>query len=181
MIWATVSLCSCFCRLYRVSPSSAAKNIINLILVLTIWWGPCVVFSCVVGRGYWLWRVHSLVRILLAFALLHCVLQGQICLLLQVFLNFLLLYSSISQSLLKLMSIEWMMLSKHLILCCPLLLLPSIFLRIRIFSTESALLIRWPKYLSFNISPSIEYSGLICFGINWFDLLALQGTLKSFL
>ena len=71
--------------------------------------------------------------------------------------------------------------SNHLILCCPLLLLPSIFPSIRVFSTESALRIRWPKYwsFSFNISPSDEYSGLISFRTDWFDLLAVQGTLKS--
>ena len=82
--------------------------------------------------------------------------------------------------LLKLMSIESMMPSNHLILCCPLLLLPSILLSIRIFSNESALHIRWPKYwsFSFSISPSNEYSRLISFRIDWFDLLAVQGTLK---
>ena len=71
--------------------------------------------------------------------------------------------------------------SNHLILCCPLLLLPSIFPSIRVFSNQSALHIRWPKYwsFSFNISPSNEYSGLICFRIDWFDLLAVQGTLRS--
>ena len=71
--------------------------------------------------------------------------------------------------------------SNHLIFCCPLLLLPSIFPRIRVFSNESALHIRWPKYwsFSFSISPSNEYSGLISFRINWFDLLTVQGTLKS--
>ena len=71
----------------------------------------------------------------------------------------------------------------HLILCCPLLLLPSIFPSIRAFSNESALCIRWPKYwgFSFNISPSNEYSGLICFRIDWFDLLSFQVTLKSLL
>ena len=71
----------------------------------------------------------------------------------------------------------------HLILCCPLLLLPSIFPSIRVFSNESLLQIMWPKYwsLSFSISPSIEYSGLIFFTIDWFDLLAVQGTLKSLL
>ena len=88
-----------------------------------------------------------------------------------------------SQSLLKLMSIELMMPSNHLILCCPLLLLPSVFPSIRVFSNESAFRIRWPKYwsFSFNISPSNEYSGLISFRIDWFDLLAVQGTLKSLL
>ena len=85
--------------------------------------------------------------------------------------------------LLKLMSIESVMPSNHLILYCPLLLLPLAFLSIRVFSNESALCIRWPKYLSFSfsISPSNEYSGLISFRIDWFDLLAVQGTLKSLL
>ena len=85
-----------------------------------------------------------------------------------------------SWSLLKLMSIELVMLSNHLILCHPLLLLPSIFLSIRVFSNESALRIRWPKCWSFrlSISPSSEYSGLIFCWIDWFDLLAVQGTQK---
>ena len=80
-----------------------------------------------------------------------------------------------SWSLLKLMSIESVMPSKHLILCCPLLLPPSIFPSIRVFSNESALCIRWPKYwsFSFSISPSNEHSGLISFRVDWFDLLAL--------
>ena len=88
-----------------------------------------------------------------------------------------------SQSLLKLMSIESVMPSNHLVLYQPLLLPPSIFLSIRAFSSESALCIRWPKYWSFNfsISPSNEYSGLISFGMDWFDLLAVQGTCKSLL
>ena len=88
---------------------------------------------------------------------------------------------SISWGLLKLMSIELGMPSNHLILCCPLLLLPSTFPSIRIYSNESALCIRWPKYwsVSFSISPSNEYSGLISFRIDCFDLLAVQGTLKS--
>ena len=88
-----------------------------------------------------------------------------------------------SQSLLKLMSIEWVMPSNHLILCCPLHLLPSIFPRIRVFSNESALHIRWPKYwnFSFSISPPNEYSGLISFRLDWWDLLAVQWTLKSLL
>ena len=86
-----------------------------------------------------------------------------------------------SWSLLKLMSIELAMPSNHLILCHPLLLLPSIFPSIRVFSIESVLLIRWPKYWSFifSISPSNEYSGLIFFRINWLDLLAVQGTQES--
>ena len=88
-----------------------------------------------------------------------------------------------SRSLPKLMSIELMMPSNHLILCHPLLLLSSIFPNIRAFSNESALRIRRPKYwsFSFNISPSNEYSGLISFRIDWFDLLAVQGTLNSLL
>ena len=88
-----------------------------------------------------------------------------------------------SCSLLKLMSIDSAMPSNRLILCCPLLLLLSIFPSIRVFSNESVLYIRWPKYcsFSFSISPSNEYSGLISFRIDWFDLLAVQGTLKSLL
>ena len=88
-----------------------------------------------------------------------------------------------SQSLLKLMSIESVMPSNHLILCRLLLLLPSIFPSIRVFSNGSVLHIRWPKYWSFNFSISSfnEYSGLISFRIDWFDLLAVQGTLKSLL
>ena len=81
------------------------------------------------------------------------------------------------------MSIESVMPSNHLILCRPLLLLPSIFPSIRVFSNESILHIRWPKYwsFSFNVSPSNEYSGLISFRMDWLDLLAVQGTLKSLL
>ena len=88
---------------------------------------------------------------------------------------------TISQSLLRLMSIESMMLSNRLILCRPLLFLHSVFPSIRVFSKESAFHIRWPKYQSFSISPSNEYSGLISFRIDWFDLLVVQGTLKSLL
>ena len=91
---------------------------------------------------------------------------------------------TISWSLLKLMSVELVMTSNHLIiLCCPLLLLPSIFPSIRVFSNKLALCIRWPKYrsLSFSISLSNGHSGLISFRIDWFDLLAVQGTLKSLL
>ena len=86
-----------------------------------------------------------------------------------------------SQNLLKIMSIESVMPSNHLIFCHPLLLLPSIFPSIRVFSNESVLFIRWPKYwsFSFSISPSDEYSGLISFRMDWLDLLAVQGTLKS--
>ena len=88
-----------------------------------------------------------------------------------------------SQSLLKLMSIEMVMPSNHLILCHPLILPPSIFPSIRLFSNKSVLHIRWPKYCSFtfSISPSNEYSGLISFKMDWLDLLAVQGTLKSLL
>ena len=85
------------------------------------------------------------------------------------------------RSLLKLMSIELVMPFNHLVLCCPLLLLPSIFPSIRVFSNESALRIRWPKYwsFSFSISPSSEYSELISFRMDWLDLVAVQGTLSS--
>ena len=88
-----------------------------------------------------------------------------------------------SQSLPKPRSIESVMPCNHLILCCPLLLLPSIFPSIRVFSNESAIHIRWPKYwsFSFNISPSHEHPGLISFRMDWLDLLAVQGTLKSLL
>ena len=87
-----------------------------------------------------------------------------------------------SWGLLKLMSIELVIPSNHLILCCPLLLLPSIFPRIRVFSNESVLCIRWPKYWSFRFSiiPSNEYSALISFRIDWFDLLAVQGLSRVF-
>ena len=94
----------------------------------------------------------------------------------QVFLSF-----TNSRSLLKLMSIESVMPSNHLILCHPLLFLPSIFLSIRIFSNESVLCIRWLKIWRFSISPSNECSGLIHFMIDWFDLLAVQGTVKNLL
>ena len=82
-----------------------------------------------------------------------------------------------SRSLLKLMSIEWVMPSNHLIFCCPLLLPPSLFPSIRVFSNESAFRIRWPKYwsFSFSISPSNEHPGLISFRMDWLDLLAVQG------
>ena len=90
---------------------------------------------------------------------------------------------TISRSLLRLMSTESVMPSNHLILCHPFLLLPSIFPSIRVFSSESAFRMRWPKYwgFSFSITPSSEYSWLISFRIDWFDLLAVQGTLKSLL
>ena len=93
------------------------------------------------------------------------------------------LFVKTSWSLLRLMSTELVMPSNHLILCHPLLLLPSIFPRIRVFSSESVLCIRWPKdwSFSFSISPSNEYSGLISFRMDWLDLLAVQGTLKNLL
>ena len=93
------------------------------------------------------------------------------------------LFFTISWSLLRFMFIELVMLSNHFILCCPLLLLPSILPRIRVFSNESVLRIRWVKYWSFRFSipPSNEYSGLISFRIDWLDLLTVQGTLKSLL
>ena len=91
------------------------------------------------------------------------------------------LSSTISWSWLKFMSTEQMMLSNHLILCCPLLLLPSVFPSIRVFSSESGVRIRWPKYWSFSISPSNEHSGLISFRMDWLDLLAVQWILKSLL
>ena len=93
------------------------------------------------------------------------------------------LFFTVSCSLLRLMSIESVMPSNHLILCCPLLLLHSIFSRIRVFLSELALCIKWPKCwsFSFSISPSNDYAGLISFRIDWFDLLAVQGTLKSLL
>ena len=90
---------------------------------------------------------------------------------------------TMSWNLIKLMSIEWVMPSNHLILCHPLLLLPSIFPSIKVFSSESVLCIRWPKHwsFSFSISPSNEYSGLISFRMDWLYLLAVQGTRKSLL
>ena len=91
------------------------------------------------------------------------------------------LFLTISQSSSKFMSFESVMLSNHLILCYPLLLLPSVFPIIRIFSSESALCIRWPKYWNVSISPSNEYSGLISLRMDWLALLAVQGTLKSLL
>ena len=86
-----------------------------------------------------------------------------------------------SRSLLKIMSIELVMLSNHLILCCSLLLLPSVFPSIIVFSNESIICIRWLNYWSFSISPSNEYSGMISLRMDWLDLLAVQGSLKSLL
>ena len=90
------------------------------------------------------------------------------------------LSATVSWSLLKFVSIELVMLSNHLVLCCLILLLPSIFPSIRVFSNESALYIRWSKYWSFSISPSNEYSQLISFRNDWFDLLQSKGPLRVF-
>ena len=116
---------------------------------------------------------------LLFFSLLSCV-QSTLC---PWTVAHQALRPTVSWNLLKFMSTESVMLSNHLILCCPLLLLPSIFPNIRVFSNESALPIRWPKYwsFSFNISPSNEHPGLICFRMDWLNLLAVQGTFKSLL
>ena len=109
--------------------------------------------------------------------------MAQLCLTLWIAACWASLSFTISWSLLKLMSIEPVMPSNHLILCNPLFLLPSILPSIRVFSNESSLCIRWPKYwnFSFNVSPSNEYSGLISFRMDWFDLLDAQRTLKSLL
>ena len=111
---------------------------------------------------------------LLRFCSLHlsCVIPKHVC-----------AFCTYSKYIIELKIIKLVMPSNHLILCCPLLLLPSIFPSIRVFSNESDLHIGWPKFwsFSFSISPSNEYSGLIFFRNNWFDLLAVQGTLKSLL
>ena len=91
------------------------------------------------------------------------------------------LFFSSSWSLFRFMSVEWVLPSNHLILCCPLLLLPSIFPSIMVFSNEPVLHIKWPKYWNFSISPSSEYSCVISFRIDWFDHLAVQGTFESLL
>ena len=123
---------------------------------------------------------HSRIHVVVSVELLTCV---QLFVIPRITARQASLSFTICWSFLRFMSIELEMLSKHLILCHPLLLLPSIFSSIRVFSNESALQIRWPNYwsLSFSISPSNEYSGLISFRIDWFDLLVVQGTLKSLL
>ena len=130
----------------------------------------CRVFSFIVGRRCLLWPVQSLSHLWLLVTLRTVADQASLSI-------------TNSQSLQKLMSIESVMPSNHLVLSHPLLLLPLVFPSIRVFSNELALLIRWPKYcsFSFSISPSNEYSGLISFRIYWFDLLAVQGTLKCLL
>ena len=128
----------------------------------------CVCFLC--GEGRWFSSVQLLSRVLLFETPWTAACQAS-------------LYFTNSWSLLKLMSIELVMPSNHLILCHPLLVLSSVFHSIRVFSNESVLDIRWPKNwsFSFSISPSNEYSGLISFRIDWLDFLAVQGTLKSLL
>ena len=128
--------------------------------------------ECIKYISIYIWRAFSLVQSL-SCVQLFVTLWTAVC------------QSSLSitnsQNLLKLMSMDLVMPSNHLILCCLLLLLPSIFPSNRVFSNESALRIQWSKYwrFSFSISPSNEYSGLISFRINWFELLAVQRTLKS--
>ena len=134
--------------------------------LLEVSWWPYLALGHSRGRLYIVIVVQSLSRVRLFATLWTAARQAS--------LSF-----TISQSLLKLMSIESMMPCNHLIPCCPLLLLPSIFPSVRVFSNESALHIRWPKYWSVSISSSNEYSGLISFRIDWFDLLAVQVTLKS--
>ena len=139
------------------------------------------------SNGYSLTPFYNLVLILSAVAWMYLSSSfAQLCPTLcdpmtpkaphQPFLSF-----TISWSLFKFMSILSTVPSNHLILRCPLFLLSSVFPRIRVFSNELALYIRWPKYWSFSISPSNEYSGLISFKIDWFDHFAVQGTLKSLL
>ena len=130
-------------------------------------------YSCLgnpMDRGAWMAIVHLVVQSL------SCVLLSAASWTHQASLSFI-----ISWNLLKLMSIESVMPFSHLVLCCPLLLLPSIFPRIRLFSNESALYIMWPKFwsFSFSICPSKEYSGLISFRIDWFELLAVHEVTKK--
>ena len=126
---------------------------------------------------FWTMHIHSLIKIFIV-QLLRCVqlFVNPWTAALQASLSF-----TISQSLLRLMCIELVMPSNYLILCHPLLRLPSVFSSIRVFSNELAVCIRWPKYwsFSFSISPFNEYSGLISFKIDWFDLLSVQGTRKD--
>ena len=154
----------------------------------------CRVIYCVVGRGCLLWSECSLGKTLLAFALLHFVLQGQFSSIqsLSHVWHFMTPWTTTRQASLSItnsrsppkpMSIESVMPSNHLLLCHPLLLLPSIFPRIRVFSNDSTLRIRWPKYwsFSFNISPSSEHPGPSSLRMDWLHILAVQGTLKSLL
>ena len=148
---------------------------------MILWWKEnCVTLADIVAELL----KNSMTRAVLYYASLCCCSVAKSCPTLcnpvdcskPGFLSF-----TISRSWLKLMSIEFVILSNHLIFCCPLLLLPSVFPSIRVFSNASVLCIRWPKCRSFSISPSNEYSGLISFRIDWFDLIAVQGTLKNLL
>ena len=136
-------------------------------------------------KGVWIWNMEENLGLWMGgffFFLVYCYCRSvaQTCLTPWTAAHQASLSITNSRSLLKLKSIESVMPSKHLILCC-LLLLASIFSSIKVFSNELALHIRWPNYWSFSISPSNEYSGLISFRNDWFDLLAVQGTLKSLL
>ena len=137
-------------------------------------------------KGVWIWNMEESLGLWMGvgffFFLVYCYCcsVAQSCLTPNTAAHQAFLSITNSQSLLKLKSIESVMPSKHLILCC-LLLLTSIFSSIKVFSNELALRIRWPNYWSFSISPSNEYSGLISFRNDWFDLLAVQGTLKNLL
>ena len=205
MIWATVSSQSCFYWLYRASPSLAAKNIINLVSVLTIWWCPYVESSLVLledsvcmtyvfswqisvslcpasfctprsnftvtpGVSWHFSSVQSLSHVWLFATPWIAACQASLSI-------------TSSRSSLRLTSIAAVMPSSHLILCRPLLFLPPIPPSIRAFSNESTLCMRWPKYWSFSFSiiPSKEIPELISFRMDWLDLLAVQGTLKSLL
>ena len=147
----------------------SSKSCINLAVALCLWF---ISSNCLIWWGVWgiSQSVQSLSCVQLFVTPWTTACQA-------------LLSSTNSGSLLNIMSIELVIPSNYLILCHPLLLPPSNFPIIRVFSNESVLCIRWPKYwsFSFSISPSSEYLGLISFRINWFDLLAVQGTLKSLL
>ena len=156
MIWATVCSWSCFCWLYRASPSLAAKNIINLISVLTIWWCPCVESSLVLLEdGVCYDQCVLLAKTLLAFALLHSIFQGQICLLLQVFLDFQLLHSS---PLYWKGHLFWVLVLKGLVSLMLLLLLLSHFSRVWLCATSSTAAHQAPPSLGF--SRQAHWSGL---------------------
>jgi len=146
------------------SPTPHFKSINSL--VLSFLYGPTLTSVHDYWKNHLFSSVQSFSSVQLFVTLWTAARQASLCI-----TNF--------WSLLKLMSIESVMPSNHLILCHPLLLLPSIFPTISVFFNESLLCIRWPKYWSFSISPSSEYSGLISFRIDWLDLLAVQGTLKS--
>ena len=165
--------CLYMCSYFLLCPSAIYQNFlsIDLIYFLPIFWFFSVFVSNINEIFYslfYLSSVQSLSRDRLFMTPWNAARQASLSI-------------TSSWSLLKLVSIESVMPSNHLILCHPLLLLPSIFPRIRVFSNESALCIRWPKYwsFSFSISPSNEHSGLISFRMDWLDLLAVQGTLKS--